>query len=79
MAGIYIVNVASSSEGWPTSSGRYYYHTEGEVLLVRDGLGEDPTLIELIRLDATTLRAWEGTIGTYDDPDGGGGWERPTG
>jgi len=90
MAGIYIINVTVSSVGWPTSSGRYY-HTEGEAQAgfteCLDTVGEDPTLIELIRLDcstlaATTLRAWEGTIGTNEDPwtvTVSGGRARPTG
>lgn len=90
MAGIYIINVTVSSVGWPTSSGRYY-HTEGEAQAgfteCLDAVGEDPTLIELIRIDcstlaATTLRAWEGTIGTDEDPwtvTVSGGRARPTG
>jgi hypothetical protein len=70
MAGIYIINVTVSPDGPPTSSGRYY-HTEGEAQAgfteCLDAVGEDPTLIELIRidcstLDATTLRRARGRV-----------------
>ena len=39
-----------------------------------ESVGDDPTLIELIRLDtetleATTIRGWEGTIDDLDDEE----------
>jgi hypothetical protein len=79
MADIYIVNVASSSVGWPTSFSRYY-RTESEAVEsfeeCKARVGEDPTLIELIRLDGSTLKAvtitgWEGFVEDLEDYEEG--------
>ena len=76
MADIYIVNVATG--GYYTEQSSYYHHTESEAHEsfdeCMDSVGEDPTLIELIRLntetlEAVTIRGWEGTDEDVDDED----------
>ena len=73
MADIFIVNVATG--GYYTEQFSYYHRTESEAQSsfeeCRASVGEDPTVIELVRLDTETLEAvsitgWEGT---YDDLD----------
>jgi hypothetical protein len=74
MASIYIVNV--SVGGYYTEQHSYYHRSEGEAVdsfeECKSSVGEDPTIIELVRLDtetldATTITGWEGTIGTYHE------------
>lgn len=76
MASIYIVN--HSVGGYYVENRSSYHLTEveaqaafGECML---SVGEDPTLIELIRLDledlvATTIRDWEGTVDDLEEED----------
>jgi hypothetical protein len=77
MASIYIVNV--SVGGYYTEQHSYYHHTESEAQSsfeeCRASVGEDPTIIELVRLDTETLEAvtitgWEGTFDDLDEEDG---------
>ena len=67
MSEIFVVNMASS--GYNTQSS-YYHRTESEAHEsfgeCMESVGDDPTMIELVRLDigtldATTIRGWEGT------------------
>lgn len=76
MADIYIVNHATS--GPYTQSFSSYHHTEVEAAEAfekcKASVGEDPYLIELIRLDtvtldATTITGWEGTIDDLEEDD----------
>jgi hypothetical protein len=82
MASIYIVNV--SVGGYYTEQHSYYHHTESEAQSsfeeCRASVGEDPTIIELVRLDTETLEAvtitgWEGTFDDLDEEDGEVGFE----
>ena len=68
MSEIFVVNVASG--GYNTTQSSYYHRTESEAQESYDecmeSVGDDPTSIELIRLDigtldATTIHFWEGT------------------
>ena len=77
MADIYIVNV--SVGGYYTEQHSYYHRTESEAQSsfeeCRASVGEDPTIIELVRLDTETLEAvtitgWEGTFDDLDEEDG---------
>lgn len=74
MASIYIVNVARG--GYYTEQRSYYHHTEIEAAESFEGckaaVGDDPTAIELVRLDTETLEAvtitgWEGTALDLED------------
>lgn len=77
MASVYIVN--STRGGYYVENWSYYHPTEVEAQERFDSLmesvGEDPHIIELVRLDTetlcvTTLRFWEGTIDDLDElPD----------
>ena len=76
MADIYIVNF--STGGYYAGHNSYYHRTESEAhdsfTECMESVGDDPTLIELIRLDtetleATTIRGWEGTIDDLDDEE----------
>jgi hypothetical protein len=77
MADIYIVNV--SVGGYYTEQHSYYHRTESEAQEsfeeCRASVGDDPTVIELVRLDTETLEAvtitgWEGTFDDLDEEDG---------
>lgn len=74
MANVYIVN--STRGGYYVENWSYYYPTEVGAQARFDSLmesvGEDPCIIELVRLDtetldATSLRSWEGTIDDLED------------
>jgi hypothetical protein len=74
MADIFIVNVATG--GYYTEQFSYYHRTESEAQSsfeeCRASVGEDPTVIELVRLDTETLEAvtitgWEGTFDDLDE------------
>lgn len=76
MGPIYIVNV--SVGGYYTEQHSYYHHTESEAQAsfeeCKASVGEDPTIIELVRLDtetldATTITGWEGTFDDLDKED----------
>jgi hypothetical protein len=76
MADIFIVNVATG--GYYTEQFSYYHRTESEAQSsfeeCRASVGEDPTVIELVRLDTETLEAvtitgWEGTFDDLDEED----------
>jgi hypothetical protein len=82
MASIYIVNV--SVGGYYTEQHSYYHRSEGEAVdsfeECKASVGEDPTLIELVRLDTETLEAvtitgWEGAFGLLDEEDAESGEE----
>lgn len=85
MASIYIVNV--SSGGYYTEQFSYYHRTEEEAVEsfeeCRVSVGEEHTIIELVRLDtetldATTITGWEGTCEDLEDEgpeDGETGFE----
>ena len=76
MADIYIVNV--SVGGYYVEQHSYYHRTESEAQSsfeeCKASVGEDPTIIELVRLDtetldATTITGWEGTFDDLDEED----------
>jgi hypothetical protein len=76
MADIYIVNVARG--GYYTQQSSSYHRTESGAqdffAECMDSVGDDPTVIELVRLDtetldATTIRGWEGTIDDLEDEE----------
>lgn len=77
MANVYIVN--HTVGGYYTQNHSYFLPTEREGHEIyhkcMDSVGDDPTVIELIRLDtetldAVTLDSWEGTIDDLDElPD----------
>jgi hypothetical protein len=76
VASIYIVNV--SSGGYCTEQFSYYHRTEEEAVEsfeeCRVSVGEEHTIIELVRLDtetldATTITGWEGTCKDLTDED----------
>jgi hypothetical protein len=82
MASIYIVNV--SVGGYYTEQHSYYHHAESEAQSsfeeCKASVGEDPTIIELVRLDTETLEAvtitgWEGTFDDLDEEDAEDGEE----
>jgi len=82
MASIYIVNV--SVGGYYTEQHSYYHRTESEAQSsfeeCKASVGEDPTIIELVRLDtetldATTITGWEGTFDDLDEEDAEDGEE----
>lgn len=77
MATVYIVN--HTVGGYYVENHCSYHHTEVEAQENYDesmeSVGEDPTVIELIRLDtetleATTIHHWEGTIDDLDEDEG---------
>jgi len=77
MASIYIVNV--SVGGYYVEQHSYYHRTESEAQEsfeeCKASVGDDPTLIELVRLDTetldvTTITGWEGTFDDLEDEDG---------
>jgi len=74
MADIFIVNVATG--GYYTEQFSYYHRTESEAQSsfeeCKASVGDDPTVIELVRLDTETLEAvtitgWEGTFDDLDE------------
>jgi hypothetical protein len=74
MASIYIVNV--SVGGYYVEQNSYYYRSESEAAEsfeeCKASVGDDPTVIELVRLDTETLEAvtitgWEGTFDDLDE------------
>ena len=74
MADIFIVNV--SVGGYYVEQHSYYHRSEGEAVdsfeECKASVGEDPTIIELVRLDTETLEAvtitgWEGTFDDLDE------------
>ena len=74
MADIYIVNV--SVGGYYVEQHSYYHRTESEAQEsfeeCKASVGDDPTAIELVRLDTETLEAvtitcWEGTFDDLDE------------
>lgn len=76
MASIYIVNV--SVGGYYTEQFSYYHRTESEAVEsfeeCKTSVGDDPTVIELVRLDTETLEAvtiagWEGTFDDLNEED----------
>ena len=76
MATIYIVN--HTTGGYYTQNFSSYHHTEAEAAEAfekcKASVGEDPYLIELIRLDtatleATTITGWEGTFEDFEEED----------
>jgi hypothetical protein len=79
MASIYIVNV--SVGGYYVEQNSYYYRSESEAAEsfeeCKASVGDDPTAIELLRLDTETLEAviitgWEGTFDDLEeDPEDG--------
>jgi hypothetical protein len=79
MASIYIVNV--SVGGYYVEQHSYYHRTESEAQESYDecleSAGDDPTTLELVRLDTesldvTTIHHWEGTIDDLEeDPEDG--------
>ena len=77
MADIYIVNV--SVGGYYVDQHSYYHRSESEAVEsfeeCKASVGDDPTVIELVRLDTETLEAvsitgWEGTFDDLDEEDG---------
>jgi hypothetical protein len=82
MSSIYILNV--SVVGYYTEQHSYYHHAESEAQSsfeeCKASVGEDPTIIELVRLDTETLEAvtitgWEGTFDDLDEEDAEDGEE----
>ena len=85
MASIYIVNV--SVGGYYVEQHSYYHRTESEAQESYDecleSVGDDPTTLELIRLDtetldAVTIKTWSGTCEDLEDEgpeDGETGFE----
>jgi hypothetical protein len=87
MADIFIVNVARG--GYYVEQHSYYHRSESEAAEsfeeCKASVGDDPTVIELVRLDtetldAVTINGWEGTAldledelmeDGYDDEDDG--------
>ena len=76
MASIYIVNV--SVGGYYVEQHSYYHRTESEAQESYDecleSVGDDPTTLELIRLDtetldAVTIKTWSGTREDLEDED----------
>ena len=76
MASIYIVN--HSISGPYTQCFSSFHKTEeegaGDFVDCKNAVGEDPALIELIRLDTETLDAvtiygWEGNAGDLEEED----------
>lgn len=78
MASIYIVN--HTRGGYYTENQSYYLKTESEAQDAFDdalaAVDEDPSVIELVRLDtetldATTLKFWEGTVDDLEEDEEG--------
>jgi len=76
MATIYIVT--SVRGGYYTDMRASYHHSELEAAesfeACKAAVGEDPALVELVRLDTETLEAvtitgWEGTMDDLDDEE----------
>ena len=76
MASIYIVNVVRG--GYYTDMRASYHRSELEATesfeACKAAVGEDPALVELVRLDTETLEAvtitgWEGTMDDLDDEE----------